>query len=134
MLIDHAAFLDIDGAFMHPAFQAFLADTAAPSGAGGDPMQLVIMIAVTVGVFYFVVFRPQQKQQKELKTLVSSLKRGDEIVTQSGIIGTITLVDDQVVTLDIGAGNKLRVLKTTVAGAWKPGAPAAAAAPKQEKK
>ena len=116
---------------MHPAFQAFLADTAAPQGAGGDPMQLVIMIAVTVGVFYFVVFRPQQKQQKELKTLVSSLKKGDEVVTQSGIIGTVSLVEDQTVLLDVGSGTKLKVLKNTVAGAWKPAAPAA---PKQEKK
>jgi len=116
---------------MHPAFQAFLADTAAPSGAGGDPMQLVIMIAVTVGVFYFVVFRPQQKSQKELKTLVSSLKKGDEVFTQSGIIGVVSLVEDQTVILDVGAGTKLKVLKNTVAGAWKP---APATAPKQEKK
>jgi preprotein translocase subunit YajC len=117
---------------MHPAFQAFLAETAA--SPGNDPMQLFIMIAVMVGVFYFIVFRPQQKQQKELKNLVSSLKRGDEVFTQSGIIGTVVQVEDLTVVLDVGGGNKLKLLKTTVSGAWKPAAPAAPAAPKQEKK
>ena len=115
---------------MHPAFQAFLADTSAQSGAEPD-YRFLLTILAGFAVFYFIVIRPQQKQQKQLKNLVSALKKGDEVFTQSGLIGTVAQVEDQVVLLDVGGGNKLKVLKSTVAGAWKP---APAQAPKQEKK
>jgi preprotein translocase subunit YajC len=50
------------------------------------------------------------------------------VVTQSGIIGSVYLVEDRVVTLDVGGGNKLRVLKAQVVSAWKQGEPATAKA------
>lgn len=114
---------------MHPVFQAFLAQTAegqaqAPSLLNGP---LPMMIAV-VAIFYFILIRPQQKQAKELRNFVASLKKGDEVFTQGGVVGTVALVEETTVTLDVGGGTKLRVLKSSVAGAFKP------AAPKQETK
>ena len=126
MLIDHAAFLAPTGAFMHPVFEAFLAQTA--EGQQQSPIPTMFMLVAMVAVFYFIVFRPQQKQAKELKGFVASLKRGDEVYTSGGMVGTVTLVEDTTVTLDVGGGNKIRVLKSSVAGAFKP------AAAKQETK
>jgi preprotein translocase subunit YajC len=118
MLIDHAAFLAPTGAFMHPVFEAFLAQTA--EGQQQSPIPTMFMLVAMVAVFYFIVFRPQQKQAKELKSFVASLKRGDEVYTSGGMVGTVTLVEDTTVTLDVGGGNKIRVLKSSVAGAFKP--------------
>ena len=53
-------------------------------------------------VFYFVFFRPQQKQVKKHQKFVSELQKGHEVVTQGGMIGTIFQVEDRTVTLDVG--------------------------------
>jgi preprotein translocase subunit YajC len=116
---------------MHPVLHAFLAQTAEGQPPPNPIMQFVPFIGIAV-VFYFVFFRPQQKQAKQLQTFLGGLKRGDEVVTQGGLIGTVVLVEDRTVTIDIGAGNKVRVLKPNIVGAWveKPAAEAA----KPEKK
>jgi preprotein translocase subunit YajC len=77
------------------------------------------MIGAMLAVFYFVIWRPQAKERKRLQEYVSALKKGDEVVTASGIIGTVWLVEDRVVTLDVGGGTKLRVVKAQIAGQWK---------------
>jgi preprotein translocase subunit YajC len=115
---------------MHPVLHAFLAQTAEAQPAGNPITQFLPFILIAV-VFYFVFFRPQQKQQKEHQGFLAGLAKGTEVVTQGGIIGTVVLVEDRTVTLDVGGGNKVRVLKANVVGAWqeKPVTPA-----KQEKK
>lgn len=106
---------------MHPVLHAFLSQTA-PEGQPAGPLGALggflpfILIAL---VFYFVFFRPQQKQAKQHQAFVGSLKKGDEVVTQGGIVGTVFLVEDRTVTLDVGGGTKLRVVKAQVAGQWK---------------
>ena len=100
---------------MHAALEAFLAQSAPAEPAGPNPL---ILIVAFVAIFYFVVFRPQSKQAKAHQKFVAEMKKGDEVVTQAGIIGTIAQVDDRTVTLDVGGGNKLRVLKGQVAQAW----------------
>lgn len=119
---------------MHPAFHAFLAQTAegqpAPSSQSGF-MQIVPLIAIAV-VFYFVFFRPQQKQAKEHQSFLSGLAKGTEVVTQGGLIGTVVLVEDRSVTLDLGGGTKVRVLKGNVGGAWQEKLPAAPAKPEKK--
>jgi len=112
---------------MHPVFEAFLAQTAEGQPQQ-SPLPTMFMLVAMVAVFYFIVFRPQQKQAKELKGFVASLKKGDEVYTSGGMVGTVTLVEDLTVTLDVGTGTKIRVLKSSVAGAFKP------AAAKQETK
>ena len=113
---------------MHSFLTPFLAQ-AAPD-APNPLIQLVPFVLIAV-VFYLVFFRPQQKQAKEHQSFLAGLAKGTEVVTQGGVIGTVVLVEDRTVTIDVGGGTKLRVLKANVLGAWqeKPATPA-----KQEKK
>jgi preprotein translocase subunit YajC len=116
---------------MHPIFEAFLAQTAE-----GQPQQSPIMaflpfIAIAV-VFYLVFFRPQQRQQKKHQDFLGGLKKGDDVVTNGGIVGRVSAVEDRTLQIDVGGGNKLRVLKTHIAGQWqeRPAEPAKAEAKK----
>ncbi len=106
---------------MHPVLHAFLAQTA--DGAAQPQSQglgtLLIYVAAPLLIFYFLVIRPQSKERRKLQDWVSAVKKGDEVVTQGGIIGTVTLVDDRTVFVDVGSGTKLRVLKSQIAGPWK---------------
>jgi preprotein translocase subunit YajC len=78
-----------------------LAQTA-PAAATGDGqwMSIVFMVLIFV-VFYFLLIRPQVKRQKEHKTMVDALNKGDEVLTAGGIIGKITDISDQYVTLQV---------------------------------
>jgi preprotein translocase subunit YajC len=104
---------------MHPFLTAFLSQTAGDSPGGfGGAMSMPLMLLLMFGVFYFVLWRPQSRERKKVETFRQNLKKGDRVWTQGGIIGTVTLVEDQAITIDIGAG-KVRVLKTFVGGEWK---------------
>ncbi len=116
---------------MLPQLSDFLSQTA-PDGAQGGGLDALIKafgvpLIAMIAIFYLLVWRPQAKERKRLSEWISGMKKGDEVVTQSGIIGTVYLVEDRVVTLDVGGGNKLRVLKSQVVSAWKQGEPAAPA-------
>lgn len=110
---------------MHPAFHAFLAQTAEGQPAQ-NPIAAFLPFVLIAVVFYFVFFRPQQKQAKEHQAFLTGLQKGAEVVTQGGLIGTVVLVEDRTVTIDLGGGTKVRVLKGNVVGAWqeKPATPA----------
>src|SRR5215208_7359548 len=101
---------------MHTIFDAFLAQTAEVQQSN-PVMAFLPFIAIAV-VFYFVFFRPQARQQKKHQAFIGGLKKGDEIVTASGIVARIVAVEDRTVQLDVGGGTKLRVLKGQVAGEW----------------
>jgi preprotein translocase subunit YajC len=66
-------------------------------------------------VFYFLMIRPQQKRMKEHKTMVSALKKGDEVVTNGGLGGTITRVGDAYLTMRIAENVEVNVQKAAVA-------------------
>jgi preprotein translocase subunit YajC len=104
---------------MSPVLHAFFAQTA-PEGQSSNPIGALLPFILIALVFYFVFFRPQQKQAKQHQSFIGSLKKGDEVVTNGGIIGTVLLVEDRTVTVDVGGGTKLRILKAQVAGQWKP--------------
>lgn len=67
-------------------------------------------------VFYFLIIRPQGKRLKDHEKFVTALKRGDAIVTNSGILGVIDGLTDTVVTLDVGNGVKMKMLRKQIAG------------------
>jgi preprotein translocase subunit YajC len=67
---------------------------AAPAPAGGG-MEMLVMLAVFGLVFYFMIYRPQAKRVKEHKGLMSTLSKGDEVLTQGGIVGKIVKVSDE---------------------------------------
>lgn len=85
-----------------------------PQGCGG-PEQLLFMLGMLV-LFYFLLIRPQQKRAKQHKQMVESLKRGDGVITSSGIYGRITSVDGNVLTIEIAKGVQIRILKGYVGG------------------
>jgi len=91
----------------------------APSGAeggGSSPLAFLPFILIFV-VFYFLILRPQQKQGKERKKMLSELKRGDDIITSGGIYGKITNVsEDDVLTLEIAKGLSIRISRSGIAG------------------
>ena len=66
---------------------------AGPAPAGGG-MEMIIMLLVFGLVFYFMIYRPQAKRVKEHKNLMSALSKGDEVLTQGGLVGKITKVAD----------------------------------------
>jgi preprotein translocase subunit YajC len=105
---------------MSPVLQAFFAQTAPEGQAAQNPIAAFLPFILIALVFYFVFFRPQSKQAKQHKAFLAALKKGDEVVTQGGIIGTVAAVEDRTVTVDAGGGTKLRILKAQIIGQWKP--------------
>jgi len=74
---------------------------------GGGDLSFIIMMAVLFAIFYFLLIRPQQKKQKEIKTMLANLAHGDLVLTTGGIQGKITALTDTIVTLEIA--DKVRV-------------------------
>ena len=75
----------------------------APSGQGGAGMSaFLIQIALFIGIFYFLLIRPQRRQAEQHKQLLASLQRGDRIVTSSGIIAEVLHIKDEEVTVRSG--------------------------------
>ena len=99
--------------FFIPAASA--ADTAAGLGRFFSP-DILIIIAFGL-VFYFIIWRPQSKRAKEHKALVSGLGKGDEVVTNGGLLGKVVRVDDQFILLEVAAKVELRVQKHAVSAA-----------------
>jgi preprotein translocase subunit YajC len=89
------------------------AQTAGGGMSGGGMSQIVILV-VFVGVFYFLLIRPQQKRMKEQQAMLSKLDKGDEVVTTGGILGRISEVNDTFVTLEIADGVRIKVQKTQI--------------------
>lgn len=88
----------------------------APSGqnAGGGLAVFVLQIAAFIAIFYFLLIRPERRQQAEHKRLLASLQRGDQIVTSGGIIGEVVHIKDDQVTVRSGE-SKLLVSRSGVA-------------------
>jgi preprotein translocase subunit YajC len=83
-----------------PLISEAFAQGAAAGDAGGG-MTLMLPLILMFAVFYLLVFRPQAKRQKELKSMIEGLKKGDEVVTTGGMIGCITEISDQWLTLQV---------------------------------
>ena len=78
--------------------------------------QFIPLILIFV-IFYFFLIRPQQKKVREHKTMTQNLKRGDEVITAGGIIGTVDRVfEDDRIELNISDGVKVQVIKNTIQG------------------
>jgi preprotein translocase subunit YajC len=111
---------------MHLALVSFLADTApaAPSGGlfGGPLGNLVPIVAFGV-IMYVLMIRPQQKKQKELATLISSVKTGDKVVISGGIHGIVSNVKDgPTLSLKIADNVKIEVDKSAIVSVDRPSA------------
>jgi preprotein translocase subunit YajC len=95
-----------------------MSDTAMAQaqGAAQQPglMDMLIMPMGFLLILYFFMIRPQAKKARDHQTLLSTLKAGDEVVTTGGIIGRVKSVAETFVSLEIGGGSSIKVLKSNV--------------------
>ena len=93
-----------------------LISDAWAQAAPGAPNQFMplLMVGGFFVVFYFLLFRPQQKRAKEHQNLISKLAAGDEVVTGGGVLGKVTDVGDTFVTLEIAEGVRIKVQKNQI--------------------
>ena len=79
--------------------------------------QSLVPLILIFGIMYFLLIRPQQKKLKEHQMMVNALRRGDQIITQGGILGKVTKVkdDSNEVEVEIAAGVNVRVIRSTIA-------------------
>jgi preprotein translocase subunit YajC len=89
---------------------------AQTAAQGGGIVSMLLMFGAMFAIMYFVLIRPQQKQQKRHQDLISALKKGDDVVLSSGILGKIFAVEDKFIHLEISDKVKIKVLKNAVSG------------------
>ena len=96
-------------------------------------IQFLPLVLIFV-VFYFLLIRPQQKKQKDQRTMLDALRRGDRVVTGGGILGSVSkVVSPEEVEIDIAPGVRVKVLRSTIASVLAKPDPAAAREAAKEK-
>lgn len=99
----------------HPLF-GMLPGAAANGGTGPSPFSMLLPILGMLLIFYFLMIRPQQKRQKEVQKMLSAVKKGDRVLTASGLYGTVAGVKDDVLVLQIADNVKVEMVKSAVTG------------------
>jgi len=92
---------------------AFAQTAGATGGAAGGLMSFLPIILM-FAVLWFIMIRPQMKRQKESKAMLEALAKNDEVVTAGGILGRVTKVNEQYVTVEIATGTEITVQKSAV--------------------
>ncbi|NDY43176.1 preprotein translocase subunit YajC [Dissulfurirhabdus thermomarina] len=97
---------------------AFAMGGQPAGGAAGAPNPLVSLMPFILifVIFYFLLIRPQQKKAQEHRKFLDELERGREVVTAGGLIGRVTGLTDQVVTLEVADGVRVKVARGHIAG------------------
>ena len=104
--------------------QMFISPAYAQDAAGimASATQFAPLLLI-FGVFYFLLIRPQQKKQKEMKAMLNNLKRSDQVITGGGIIGVVSkppVADSREIEVEIAPGVKVTVLRETIASVVQP--------------
>lgn len=94
--------------FVTPAY-------AQAAGGGTAAFAQFIPLILIFAIMYFLMIRPQQKRVKQHREMVSALKKGDQVVTQGGILGKVMSVRDDEIEVEIAQGVKVRIVRSTVA-------------------
>lgn len=87
---------------------------AAPAAQQPDPVMSLLPFIIIFVLFWFMLIRPQMKRAKEQKKMLEALQKGDEVVTAGGLLGKVTKVGDQYVSLEIADGVVVQVQKPTI--------------------
>lgn len=97
---------------------ALLLMGGAPSQGGGNFFMQILPLLLIIPIFYLFLIRPQQKKQKEHQRMLAELKKGDRVVTSSGIIGSIWGIDEKEnkIVLKVGEETKIEFLRSAIAG------------------
>ena len=98
------------------AFKMFSSIAWAATGAGPSTLETIAPFVMMLFIAYFLIIRPQQRRSQEQTKLRDSLKRGDEVLTTGGIMGTIDGITESTVTLLIAQGTKIKILRSAIAG------------------
>ena len=95
----------------------FIEDALAQTGGtpgGGDLLTNMLPFILIIVVFYFLLIRPQQKRQKDHKQMVDAVGTGDEVVTGGGVLGKVTDIGEQFLTVEIANNVSIKVQKHTI--------------------
>ncbi|NNE36974.1 MAG: preprotein translocase subunit YajC [Gammaproteobacteria bacterium] len=87
------------------------AQAASPQQGGGS---FLVMMVIFFVIFYFMLMRPQMKQAKEHKKLIENLNKGDEVVTSGGLLGKISLIEENFIILEVASQTEVKVQKQSV--------------------
>ena len=88
---------------------------AAGASAEAPPAWLQFMPLVAMGlIFWFLILRPQMRQQKQHREKIAAVKKGDQVLTGGGILGKVTRVDEHYADVEIAQGTKVKILKSTI--------------------
>jgi preprotein translocase subunit YajC len=96
---------------------AFAQTAPAAAGGGGDMMSSLgsmLPLVLMFVVLYFVMIRPQMKRQKEARAMIEALAKGDEVATSGGLLGKITQIGEQYLTVEIAKGVEVQVQRSAV--------------------
>ena len=100
---------------------------AAATSAEAPPVWISwLPIVGMIAIFWFLLIRPQMRQQKAHQAKVAGLKRGDQVVTAGGLVGKVVRVDEHYVDLELAQGVKVKAVKATIGDVIAPGGTAAA--------
>ena len=82
----------------------FISDAYAQGAPGAEPSWMpIVILSVMMVALYFLMIRPQSKRQKETKAMIDALSKGDEVVTTGGVVGKITELSEQYITLQVAS-------------------------------
>ena len=87
---------------------------AAKQAPAGGMFSMVGMMVLIFGAMYFMVIRPQKKEEKRKKEMLGSLQKGDTVVTTSGILGTVATIKDDTVIVKVGDGVRMEFLRSAI--------------------
>ena len=95
------------------------AQAAAPPGvpsAADQMLHMISILAITIGIFYFLIIRPQQKKQRESEQMLASIRKGDRVLTTGGVFGTVISADTKgdVVVLRVSENVKMEFTKQSI--------------------
>ncbi len=92
-----------------------LAFLAAPREGGGGSMIFLMQMAAIGAIFYFLLIRPQRKEQQRHRKMIEQLEKGDEVITNGGIIGTVVHTQDDRITVKTGENTRVVVQRSRIA-------------------
>ncbi|HEY8603740.1 MULTISPECIES: preprotein translocase subunit YajC [Tsuneonella] len=99
---------------------------AAASAAGSPPVWMSwLPIVGMIAIFWFLLIRPQMRQQKEHREKIAGIKKGDQVVTAGGLVGKVVRVDEHYADIEIAQGVKVKAVKSTIGDIVPPGGSAA---------
>jgi preprotein translocase subunit YajC len=97
--------------FVTPAFAQ-----GAPSAGGAELFSSFVPIILLIAIFWFLIFRPQQKRMKAHQAMLAAVKRGDTVVTSGGIVGKVTKVaEGEDLEVEVAQGVKVKVVRSMIA-------------------